>query len=90
MLLEECFSEDFDDRLMPESEKGSQYILKLLTYILDCLLAPEFYIKSYNVFALPNRLFNDFIEVWKAFLCPVPLFIDQNLKINEIGQAVML
>lgn len=88
MLLEGCFSEDFDDRLMPESEKGHRYILKLPTYVLDCLLAPEIYIRSYNVFALPNpnmRLYDDFIEVWKAFLSPVSLFIDQNLKIMEIG-----
>lgn len=63
-------------RLMPESEKGHQYILKLPTYVLDCLLAPEIYIRSYNVFALPNRrLFGDFVEVQKAFLSPLSLLI---------------
>lgn len=73
-------------RLMPESEKGRQHILKLSTYVLDCLLAPEIYRRSYNVFALPNmRLFGDFVEVGEAFLSPVSLFIDQNLKIMGIG-----
>lgn len=77
-------------RLLPESEKGLQYILKLPGYVLDCLLVPEIYhVRSHNVFALCNvMIFDEFIEVLKVFLSSVSLFIDQKLKTMEIESTV--
>lgn len=78
-------------RLLPESDKGLQYILKLpgmfltayCTWNLSCKILT-------NVFALFNvMIFDEFIEVLKVFLTSVSLFIDQKLKTMEIEATVM-